>query len=227
MSIRHRVVLTLATLTLLLGTMVGGVGGAEAPNQKFRLYGTAADVVDPQNPDNEAVLFDTTSGEPVLMFRTMNELVVELDNQLEFKYYMQNRNCGAGSPRITLGVDDDEKDKTADFFLHGHVQPDFACPNQNTWVYQDLTDNAPRWETTGPAPTPLPAFANPWDTVETAFGGMTVVFGLLVEDSQVFKADNRGHAYYDLVTIGNHTYTDHSDAARCENTSCLPPEAMP
>ena len=222
---RRLILSVLGTGLLMFSMATGALGRAESNEQQFRLYGTAGDVVDPQNPDNEAVVFDTTSGEPVIMFRPLKELVVELDNQLEFKYYMANRTCGGGSPRITLGVDNNN-DGSADFFLHGHVVPDTGCPIQNNWVYQDLTDEGPRWEVTGLSPNPLRAYPyNPWSAVEQAFGELPVVFGLLVEDSQAFVPTNRGQAFYDLVTIGNHTYTDHSDAARCENRSCLPPES--
>ena len=204
-----------AFVAMLVLLATGGVAGgaSESPAPKFLLFGNAADAVDPQNPDNEVVLFNTTSGAPVLMFRKVFETVAELDNQLEFKYYMQNRNCGAGSPRIDLGLDTNN-DGRADAFLEGHVQPDFLCPNQNMWAYQDLTDELPRWGSRGLTGGPGPGYV-PWRVIEAAFGAVPVVYGMLVEDSQIFKPDNRGIAYYDLVSIGNRTYEDHSDSARC------------
>ncbi len=220
----RRALLAVAGAGLLVATLVGGVGGAEAPNQQFRLYGPAGDAVDPHNPDNEVVIFDTTSGAPVFMFRPVHELVAELDNQIEFKYYMQDRNCGAGSPRVDLFLDINN-DGRVDGVLEGHVQPDFACPNQNTWVYQDLTDDVPRWGSRGGLPGGPGNFYAPWDAVEATFAGATVLFGMLVEDSQAFKADNRGIAYYDLVTIGNKTYSDHSDSARCTRQYCSQAES--
>jgi hypothetical protein len=219
MPATRRLILSVSATLLLVATLAGSAGGVERGQQHYLLYGDATDAADPQNPDNDVVQFNTTAGGPVFMFRNMNEVVAELDNQLELKYYMQNRNCGAGSPRIDLGLDTNG-DGRADAFLEGHVE-DFVCPNQNTWVYEDLTDDLPRWGSRGLSGGPGPAY-EPWDAIEAEFGAVPVVYGMLVEDSQVFKADNRGIAYYDLVSIGNFTFEDHSDTARCPAQSRAP-----
>lgn len=207
------------TVTLLLGAALmfvvfAGTGsaasGTEPGQQQFHYFGDAEDAFDPENPDNEVAQFDTTSGAPVGMWRKVKETVAELDNQLGFKYFMSNRSCGAGSPRIDLGLDTNF-DGRADAFLEGHVQPNFVCL-LNKWTYQDLTDDLPRWGSRGLAGGPGNVYA-PWSAVEAGFGSVPVVYGQLVEDSQSFKLDNRGIAFYDLVSIGNHTFEDHSDSA--------------
>ena len=211
-----------ATFTLAIGLAVpSNAQSGDNPQAKFLLYGNVSDTVDPQNEDNEVVKFDTTSGAPTIMFRKVRELVRELDNQLEFKYYMENRSCGAGSPRIDLGLDTNN-DGVADAFLEGHVQPNFFCPNQNVWVYQDLTDDLPRWGSRALQGGPGNAYTS-WDAIEIAFGEVPVVYGMLIEDSQAFALGNRGIAYYDLVSIGDRTYDDHSDSARCSPSQECPP----
>jgi hypothetical protein len=198
---------------LLLVFTVGTAGTASPPReesgQKFHFVGNATDALDPENQDNEVARFDTTSGAPVAMIRNVDELVRELDNQLGFKYFMQNRNCGAGSPRIDLGLDTND-DGRADAFLEGHVQPDFLCV-PNKWIYQDLTDDLPRWGSRGLTGGPGNVYA-PWEVVEAGFGSVNVVYGQLIEDSQSFKLDNRGIAFYDLVSLGNVTFEDHTDS---------------
>jgi hypothetical protein len=213
---RRKVFAAVALAGVIVTTVAAGSSRFFEPSgQQFRYFGDARDWTDPQNRgENDVVRFDTTSGEPVRMTRKVRELVRELDNQLEFKYYMKDRNCGAGSPRIDLALDTND-DGRRDAFLEGHVQPDFLCPVQNTWVYQDLTDDLPRWGSRGLPGGPGNVYA-PWSAVETAFGGVEVLYGMLVEDSQAFKVDNRGIAFYDLVSIGNRTYEDHRDSARNE-----------
>lgn len=214
---------TVAALGVAGALMVGAAGTAisdevfESPaeGQQFQYFGPARDASDPDQPesmDNDVARFDTTTGAPVGMTRKVDERVFELDNQLGFKYFMANRNCGAGSPRIQLAVDEDG-DGTADGNLHGHVEPPtFACAT-GKWVYQDLTDDLLRWEIgaglSGSGGFPYKS----WSQVEAVLGSAMVVRGSLIEDSQAFKVDNRGIAYYDLVSIGNRTFEDHNDTA--------------
>ena len=211
---RVKVALVVGVVAALIpGTIAIGANVFESQGQQFHYVGPATDAVDPQNSgaDNDVARFDTTSGAPVAMARKMKERVRDLDNQLEFKYFMQNRNCGAGSPRIDLGLDTNG-DGSADAFLEGHVQPNFVCPNQNEWVFQDLTDQLPRWASRGLTGGPGNTFV-PWETLEQTFGDVPVVFGQLVEDSQAFKPDNRGIAFYDSVQLGNQDFEDHNDSA--------------
>jgi len=147
--------------------------------------------------------------------------ITALTNQLGLKYYfIAPRTCGGGSPRMTLLVDSDG-DGDVDFAAHGHVNPPAyaACPT-NQWIYQDVTDNLPRWEVTpGGAVPGIPVFPfTPWKTfaaaVTTAFPNHRVVAGFLVDDSCSFSPTTCGKAYYDLVIVENRTLEIWQDAVR-------------
>lgn len=187
--------------------------GAEGP--QFQYFGPARDAADPDQPesmDNDVALFDTTSGAPVGLTRKVDERVLELDNQLGFKYFMLDRQCGAGSPRMQLAVDLDG-DGVSDGVIHGHIRPPYTSCEDEQWVYEDLTDDLPRWEITGTLPGARAFPFYTWTEVEGLLGGALVTRGTLIEDSQAFAVANRGHAFYDLVSIGNRTFEDHNDTA--------------
>jgi hypothetical protein len=184
------------------------------------------DAIDPQNPANEVIVFDTTAGPPQWIARKLRVKIATLDNQVEFKYLLVGRTCGAGSPRITLLVDENG-DNEGDLVLDGHVTG-FVCVT-GEWRYEDLTDAVPRWDVRVlpggvQPPGTFPNVYAPWDAVETGvstFPNHRVLWGKLVEDSQAFVPSNRGCAYYDVVSIGARTITDWSGAAgrgRAPNT---------
>jgi hypothetical protein len=187
---------------------------------------TSRDGYDPENPNNEVIVFDTKSGTPQWIARLVKARIRTLDNQLEFKYYMAARTCGGGSPRMTLLVSTDG-DKAGELVLDGHVTANTCVLNQ--WFYEDLTNNVPRWSVRAlpggvQPPGTNPNILLPWDVVEAlveALPSHTVLWAKLVEDSQSFMATNRGCAYYDVVSAGARTITDHSDTAgrgRAPNT---------
>jgi len=231
---RRRLFLSLlAAGALVLMTVPGAVArheGSGEPKQggKSKLFGTAQDDVDPESQWNEVVSCDTmTNAETSTcgLNRKTNKLkVAMLDNELELKMYFVNRTCNAGSPREVVVIDVDGKGRQRDLVLDGHVgaPPNFTgCP-PNTWQYQDLTDNLPRWDvralTPGSQPTgTAPNVLLPWDAVETAVTASFPNHGVhlirLVEDSHQFSPANRGCAYYDVISLGPRTVTDWSDTA--------------
>jgi hypothetical protein len=190
---------------------------------KFELIGAMVRDTDPENPvgksgnagggagGNETISATMTPTNFALAYRNLPPgiKITALDNQLGLKYYFANRSCGGGSPRITLLVDTDG-DGSFDFAAHGHVNPPAlaACP-PNKWMYENLTDDLPRWEVTPGTAVVLPNLYNPWETLEqtinTAFPNHKILAGFLVEDSCSFFLAACGKAYYDLVTIENRT----------------------
>lgn len=168
---------------------------------KFELIGAMVDDDDPENPTNDTVSATMTTTNFALAYRNLPPgiKIGALDNQLHLKYFFESpRNCGGGSPRLTLLVDaDGDRDfdqdgpggvgpgdppDSFDFAAHGHVNPPFyaACV-QDEWRLEDMTDPALRWEitpcsvATTPVPTPIlpatftcPFPFNTWDTLETA-----------------------------------------------------------
>lgn len=190
---------------------------------KFVLFGSMVRDSDPENPagnpgssgggvgGNETISTTMTLTSVALAFRNLPPgiKIAALNNQLGLKYYFENRSCGGGSPRITLLVDSDG-DGDFDFAAHGHVNPPAlaGCP-PNKWVYENLTDDLPRWEVTPGTAVVLPNLYNPWEVLEaaitTGFPNHKIFAGFLVEDSCSFFPAACGKAYYDLVTIENRT----------------------
>jgi hypothetical protein len=202
---------------------------------KFELFGAMVQDTDPENAagnsggsgggvgGNETVSATMTPTAFALAFRNLPPgiRITALDNQLGLKYYFQGtRTCGGGSPRITLLVDSDG-DGELNFAAHGHVNPPVytGCVT-NKWVYENLTDDLPRWEVTpGGAVPGIPVFPlSPWETLEAAitatFPNHKVLSGFLVEDSCSFFPAACGKAYYDLVTVENRTLEIWQDTVR-------------
>src|SRR5688572_32043757 len=108
------------------------------------------DDIDPENPTNDTISIDTTGGVVGLAFRNLPPgiKITALDNHLDLKYFFESRSCAAGSPRVTLLIDSDG-DGDFNFAAHGHVNPPaFAACLAEMWIYENLTDNLKRWETT-------------------------------------------------------------------------------
>ena len=211
-------------------------------DHRFLLGGTAQKAQDPENYANDVIRIDTTT--PIgqcappdflncprgTVSRSLNVKIDKLDHMLEFKsYFVAPKTCNAGIPRLTLLIDADgdgdfqqtspEFPTSPDFAAHGHVQPFTPCP-PNTWKYDDLTDNLPRWEITpgtsaGVLGLPTFPFAL-WDTFETAvnrvFPNHNVCSGFLIDANET-SPGQQGIAYYDVITIGRATYANHRDIA--------------
>lgn len=224
----------LAAAALVLMTVPGAVArheGSGEPKQggKSKLFGTAQDDVDPESEWNEVLSCDTLTNAATStcgLNRKTNKLkVAMLENELELKMYFVGRSCGGGSPREVVVIDVDGKGRDRDLVLDGHVgfPPTVVgscAPNQ--WLYQDLTDNLPRWDvralTPGSQPTgTAPNDYIPWDVVEAAvtstFPNHSVHLLRLVEDAHQFLVTNRGCAYYDVISLGPRTVTDWSNTA--------------
>ena len=192
---------------------------------KFELIGAMYDDVDPHNATNDTISDIMTPDNYALAYRALPPgiKIAALTDQLGFKYYFPApRSCGGGSPRISLAIDSNG-DGTADFTAHGHVDPPYAgCP-MNRWVYQDLSDDLPRWEITpGGAVPSLPGYPYAsWSAVvaaiTTTFPNHKVLSGYLVDDSCSFFPATCGKAYYDLVTIENRTLENRQDTVKNGN----------
>lgn len=122
--------------------------------EKFKFFGTGHDGSDPQNPTNYAVSITISNGTDFGgIVRKVNpgNKASDLTDQLQLKYYLQNMQCGGGSPRIQLGIDT-TGDGHFDGNAFGYVgdkpwggQGD--CP-MNQWVLEDMTDNVAKWDLT-------------------------------------------------------------------------------
>lgn len=180
--------------------------------QKFTLFGTAQDAVDPQNSSNGVISIDTTGFAFGGASRGLNVQIPALRNQLQFKaFFTTGRSCGGGSPRIQLAIDTDgDGVSNGNAFGYFGPSPSFAgCPS-GVWQFEDLTDGELEWDLTQFGG----AFYNSWADVEAFFAGFPshkVLRGTLVDDTFPGSLAGTGVAYYDIVTIGDRTLDDRTD----------------
>lgn len=204
----------------------------------YKLFGSAKNTSDPQNPFNDVISFDTTSTTAVAgAVRLLGDhvQVMMLTNQIELKYLLIGRICGGGSPRIQLAIDGDGDgnfkqtpggpDQNAFGYLGDSdgFQTGNCAQAVNHWFHEDMTDAAPKWgldqwAASGKPPVCDAAYLNcRWDEVvryfQTNWPNHRVLNAVLVDDASgnPFPA-GRGCAYFDLVNTGARTYTNHEDA---------------
>ena len=209
--LRRRNLGLMLVVALVFGTSAVAVGGTPQQrdsNAVYKYSGNVSDAVDPENADNDVVKFDTNDPNVAdSMGRKVSETVSQVTDQVELNFFFVGRDCAAGSPRIDLFVDTNG-DHKFDTLLNGYVGPSGSGCVQNKWQYLDLAnlnDPTPRWGVNNGFPL------QSWSSIVATFGNDDVVFGHLVDDSQAFAPNNRGIAYYDLVSIGNRTFTSHED----------------
>ena len=219
----------LVPATVFAGSV--GSGGDGDDGDDFLLGGTAQNAQDPENPANDVIRISTLTP-PFFgtVSRALNTRIQRLDNMLEFKaYFVAPKSCFGGSPRMQLAIDlngDRRSDGNA-FGYYGPPPAFTACP-PNTWRFEDLTDELPRWDLTQFACNPAqpqrpcfatPAFVVPWSVAEQlvgAFANHTVCSGALVDDTFLATSSPNvmsGIAYYDVISIGRATWEDHDDTA--------------
>jgi hypothetical protein len=200
----------------------------------YFLFGTAKNDVDPQNPFNEVISFDTRDPAAIAgAFRRLGDQVKigMLTNQVELKYFLVGRTCGGGSPRVQLGISGDG-DGNFNQFPGGPDQNVFGylgdkpfgglcLPDQ--WVHEDMTNNVPKWDLSQYTTAGAAVFCGgnamtcTWQQMvlflNTVFPNHRVLNANLVDDSGSFFLDDRGCAFFDLVTTGARTLNDHTDTS--------------
>ena len=215
-------------LALVVGVMVASVAvpaigdGDPTKGAKGKLFGTAKEDADPQNGANPVVSFDTDPNAVAGVERKLQKdvKVPSIDNQLETKYYFVDRGCDGSSPRFELQIDGDGDGKwnqTAggpDQNAFGYIGDKAfggGCP-EDTWVYEDMTNDAPKWDLTQWGG----GFTNTWDQVETFFTTNYPnhqVQGVRLIHDQSFAGDGEGCAYFDLTSLSDKTIDGHEDVA--------------
>lgn len=206
--------------------------------QNYKLFGSMVDAIDPdqQPTTNEVISSSLDANDPntlfAVAFRLLKTKIFNLDNQIQLKYYFQApRNCFGGAPRIQLAIDLNG-DNVVDGNAFGYVGPfpSFSGCTTGRWVFEDLTDDQPRWDisqfTSGPnafcnqpgntCPPVPPGFVISWDALETfvtAFPNHRVESGALADDT--FGGPGQlGKAFYDIVAIGNRTLDNWEDTTK-------------
>lgn len=226
--------LVTSTGTLLFGPTVLQTNSSSTHEElpglghKFELLGDMQDDSDPENVTNDTISIDTTGGVIGLAFRNLPPgiKITALDTRLGLKYYfIAPRSCAAGSPRVTLLIDSDG-DGNFNFAAHGHVNPPlFGGCLPNLWIYENLTDELKRWETTPATVLTLPCgpVGGPttctWDELEmrvaAQFPNHKVLGAFLLDgESCSFSPTGCGRAHYDLLTIENRTLENDQDTVK-------------
>lgn len=204
---------TFVLIVIVAISLAPGALTAQSPQQKFQVAGTAQDDIDPENPSNE-VMSMTTAVPPNfgVAYRNLRVQVDELDNQIQLKYFfVAPHTCGVGTPRVFLRIDrDGDGERDGNAFGYIGLPPQFGPCVTNEWLFEDLTDDLPRWDLTqfgGP-------FYNTWTEVEAFFAAdpdHEVLRGGVVHDTSNPLV---GQVYFDNVTIGNRSIEHHEDTAR-------------
>ncbi len=199
----------------------------------FKLFGSAKRDVDPENPFNEVISFDTTcvvGGTPdcpviagaVRRFGGHTKINM-LDDQVELKYFFVGRTCAGDGPRIQLGIDTDGNGTfNGNAFGHLGDKPFGGGCAMNIWVYEDMTNIIQKWDLSkfpgsGAFCVGGNAMICSWNEMEnffnTAHPNHQVLNAVLVDDAGGFAPTSRGCAYFDLVSAGSRTLTDHREAS--------------
>lgn len=144
-----------------------------------------------------------------------------LDNQVQLNYFFVGRTCDGGSPRIQLGIDDDDDGKFNQFRggpdqnAFGYIgdKPFGGGCLMDIWIFEDMTNDVGKWDLTQFA-APC-GFLCSWDLIETFLNTFhsnhRVLNANLVGDSASFFAGGQGCGYFDFVSTGKRTLTDHTD----------------
>ncbi len=204
----------------------------------FRLVGPAKKDVDPENPFNEVISFDTTCGpggtaptcvvpndpRPRAVRRFGGQTKIHmLDDQVELKYFFIGRTCAGDGPRIQLAVDTDGNG-TSNGNAFGHLgdKPFGGGCAMNIWVYEDMTNIIQKWDLSkfpgsGAFCVGNNAMICSWNEMENFFNTMhpnhQVLNAVLVDDATSFAPTSRGCAYFDLLSAGSRTLIDHREVS--------------
>jgi hypothetical protein len=192
---------------------------------KFKLFGTAADRLDPNNSFNQVISFDTKNPNAIAgavkIFGDHVKINMFTD-QLELKYFYVGRTCGGGSTRVQLGISlygDNHLDHNAFGYIGDKAFGGGCLMGQ--WVYEDMSDNAPKWDLSQFVPPPTCDMTCTWSQVvaflNATYPNHRVLNYVLVDDSGSFFALDQGCAYFDLVSAGGRTLTDWDDTAGGNN----------
>jgi len=196
---------------------------APGEGDKYKLTGNAKDDIDPQNPANEVISFDTDPPAVNGVDRKLdsNTNIMDLDNQVEVKYLFVGRTCSGGSPRFQLQIDGNGDGKFNQapggpdqnaFGPLGDVPFGGFCP-MDMWRFEDMTNDVPKWD--------ISQFgggqAVSWDAMEAflngAFPNHRVLMGSLVDDSSSFDPSTVGCAYFDALSIGAGSVTKRDETS--------------
>lgn len=208
---RNRFVLLAAALcVLVLSTTAVGAQSAPQATGKYVLNDDGASLAKEPGvrPTNHVLKIDTTSGTYGSMSRLLGVEPDTLDGALSFDYFIESGDCGGGSPRLILSVDNNG-DTEHDFFLvtDGPDSPGWgSCPDAaGQWASFDATDGGVHWRI-----HPGAGYLT-WEGAKAALGPDAMVLSGAIVDDSFWLGSAAGVAYYDNVTIGDRTFTDPSD----------------
>lgn len=213
---KNRLAMVLAVTAGL--ALAASAAAAQPPPQaaentgKFRLNDDGAELVREPGvrPTNHVLRIDTSEDELFgSMSRPLDVAPEELDGALSFDYFIASGDCGGGSPRLTLSVDNSGNGEH-DFFLmtDGSGSPGWEpCPQAHEeWVSFNATDDGNTYWRIHPGTD----YYN-WSNAKGALDeDAEILSGAIVDDSY-WKEGAAGVAFYDNVQIGDRTFTGPQD----------------
>jgi hypothetical protein len=175
---------------------------------------------DPNNPNNYVAAVTTTSSVIGAAVRTFSDTpkVGDFTDQLSLKYFFVSRTC-AGGTRVQLAVSPSGKNNdpnTGNAFGYLGDQAFGGGCAQNAWVYEDMTDSAPKWDLSQfSSPAAACGMTCAWPDVvtyfKTNFPNHKVLNFVLADDSCSFAPTACGTAYYDLISAGDDSLESKAD----------------
>lgn len=191
---------------------------ASPPAPAFVIKEGASLATAPDDATNEVVAIDNSTTFGVIERDVLLDSLAPLDGRLSVSYFFEApKTCDGGSPRVVLAVDadadglfDEDAPVAPDGWAYGRLADDGTCP-AGSWETVDLTDATGRWS--------LGAFGGgafeTWDAMvallEADHPGYRIVEVELVEDTGTTPGVSPGVTYYDDVTFGDRTLSNHAD----------------
>jgi hypothetical protein len=177
--------------------------------------------LDPNNPTNQVFAFKTDATHFGSIVRSLGTgiPVANFRDQLQLKYYLQNKTCAGGSPRFQLSVDQDGNG-TVDHEAFGYLGtlPFGGGCNTNQWTFQDGSDGVARWDLSQFGGSPANTFDQMVTFFETGFPNHKVKAASIVEDPGAAP----GCSFYDQLDFYRAAATNWTDVAEPTNTALCP-----
>jgi hypothetical protein len=222
---RRRLALLTALCAVMIGATASSALAAGFARDSSVPGNSAVGELDPLNPDNQVFAFKTDATHAGAIYRPFGApgiKVGQLLDQLQVKYYLQDKSCLSGSPRFQLGIDQDGNgtiDHNA-FGYFGTTAFGGGC-STNAWTFQDGTDNVPRWDLSQFGGPMTDTFAQMVSFFDSTYPNHRVRKVSIVEDNTTGGA-LPGCSFYDQIDVFGNSATQWADVSEPTNTSLCP-----
>lgn len=190
----------------------------DAPVFEIGHGATPATDPDPARAGNAVIQIDNTGDYGVIQRHVALDGLASLDDHLTLSYRFEGaKTCDGGTPRVNLAVDADgngfneDNPVAPDGWAYGRLAPDGTCLS-GQWQTVDMTDTVGRWSLGAFGGGAFATWAEMVALLDADHPGYRVVEIELVEDGPI-TGSAAGVTYYDDLTFGDRTLSDHGDVA--------------